>query len=291
MTLLIWLLVAVDVAVIGGFMARAARHGKGPVRWLREHVVAIAALFAFEYMLLPNLVVIIFSFNDPTGRFNYTWNRFSLDAWLNPCASPGMCDALGLSLRIGFLATIAATVLGTLVAFALGRHRFRGRSATNLLIFMPMATPEVVMGSSLLTLFLNLKIPLGQTAILIAHIMFTLSFVVVTVKARIAGMDPRLEQAAQDLYANEVQTFVRVTFPLVAPGIAAGALLAFSLSFDDYIITNFNATTESITFPMYVWGAAQRGTPVQINVIGTVMFLVAIAAVLVGQTVGRRRRG
>jgi spermidine/putrescine transport system permease protein len=291
MTLLIWLLVAFNVLVIGGLMVRSALRGKGPVRWLREHVVAIAALFAFEYMLLPNLVVIMFSFNNPSGRFNYTWNKFSFDAWLHPCASPGMCDSLGLSLRIGLLATIVATVLGTLVAFALSRHRFRGRSATNLLIFMPMATPEVVMGSSLLTLFLNLKIPLGQTAILIAHIMFCLSFVVVTVKARIAGMDPRLEQAAQDLYANEIQTFARVTFPLVAPGIAAGALLAFSLSFDDYIITNFNATTQSITFPMYVWGAAQRGTPVQINVIGTMMFLVAIAAVLVGQTVGRRRRG
>ena len=133
-----------------------------------------------------------------------------------------MCESLGLSLQIGVVATIGATVLGTLVAFALGRHRFRGRSQTNLLIFMPMATPEVVMGSSLLTLFINLKIPLGTTAILIAHIMFCLSFVVVTVKARIAGLDPRLEQAAADLYANELQAFWRVTFPLVAPGIAAG---------------------------------------------------------------------
>jgi spermidine/putrescine transport system permease protein len=286
---LIWVIVVLDALLIGGLMLRAAVRGRGAVRWLREHVVPIAALFAFEYMLLPNLVVILFSFNKPSGRFNYTWNKFSFDAWLHPCAAPGMCDSLGLSLRIGLLATLAATVLGTLVAFALARHRFRGRSSTNLLIFMPMATPEVVMGSSLLTLFINLKIPLGQTAILIAHIMFCLSFVVVTVKARIAGMDPRLEQAAQDLYANEIQTFTRVTLPLVAPGIAAGALLAFSLSFDDYIITNFNATTQSVTFPMYVWGAAQRGTPVQINVIGTVMFLVALVAVVIGQSLRRRR--
>ena len=289
MKALIYLIGLFDVLLIGGLMLRAAIKGRGAFRWLREHVVAIAALFAFEYMLLPNFVVILFSFNNPKGRFNYTWNQFSFDAWLHPCAAPGMCDSLGLSLRIGLLATITATVLGTLVAFALARHRFRGRSSTNLLIFMPMATPEVVMGSSLLTLFLNLKIPLGQTAILIAHIMFCLSFVVVTVKARIAGMDPRLEQAAQDLYANEIQTFARVTLPLVAPGIAAGALLAFSLSFDDYIITNFNATTQSITFPMYVWGAAQRGTPVQINVIGTVMFLVALVAVVIGQSLRRRR--
>ena len=290
MSVLIWGIALIDLLLIGGLALRAQLVGRGAGRWLRDHVVMIAALLAFEYMLLPNVVVILFSFNKPNGRFNYTWNKFSLDAWLHPCNAAGMCDSLGLSLKIGLVATVASTVLGTLIAFALGRHRFRGRSATNLLIFMPMATPEVVMGSSLLTLFLNLRIPLGQTAILIAHIMFCLSFVVVTVKARIAGMDPRLEQAAADLYASETQTFLRITLPLVAPGIAAGALLAFSLSFDDYIITNFNATTESITFPMYIWGAAQRGTPVQINVIGTLMFLVALGAVVIGQSVGSRRK-
>ena len=275
----------------GGRAAPAARRRRDPLTWVREHIIVIAATLAFIYLLLPNVVVIIFSFNKPNGRYNYTWTRFSTDAWTNICSAPGMCQSLGLSLKIGVAATIGATVLGTLMAFALGRHRFRGRSQTNLLIFMPMATPEVVMGSSLLTLFLNLKIPLGATAILIAHIMFCVSFVVVTVKARIAGLDPRLEQAAADLYANEMQAFWRITFPLVAPGIAAGALLAFSLSFDDYIITNFNATTSSITFPMYVWGAAQRGTPVQINVIGTLMFLLALVAVISGQLLGRRRSG
>jgi spermidine/putrescine transport system permease protein len=276
-------------AGVGG-PAPTRRRRRNPLTWLGEHSVAIAAAFAFAFLLLPNLVVVLFSFNKPNGRFNYTWSKFSLDAWQHPCAAPGMCESLGLSLRIGLLATIGATILGTLIAFALARYRFRGRSGTNLLIFMPMATPEVVMGSSLLTLFISLNIPLGQTAILIAHIMFCLSFVVVTVKARIAGLDPRLEQAAADLYANETQAFLRITLPLVAPGIAAGALLAFSLSFDDYIITNFNATTDSITFPMYVWGAAQRGTPVQINVIGTLMFLLALVAVLAGMLAGRRRR-
>jgi spermidine/putrescine transport system permease protein len=268
-----------------------SRRRRNPITWVREHIIVIAATLAFVYLLLPNVVVIIFSFNKPNGRFNYSWSRFSTDAWTNICGTPGICDSLKLSLKIGLAATIGATILGTLMAFALGRHRFRGRSQTNLLIFMPMATPEVVMGSSLLTLFLNLKIPLGATAILIAHIMFCVSFVVVTVKARIAGLDPRLEQAAADLYANEMQAFWRITFPLVAPGIAAGALLAFSLSFDDYIITNFNATTSSITFPMYVWGAAQRGTPVQINVIGTLMFVLALVAVISGQLLGRRRSG
>jgi spermidine/putrescine transport system permease protein len=266
------------------------RRRRTPLGWLRAHIVPIAAGLAFVYMLLPNVIVVLFSFNDPAGRYNYTWQRFSLDAWLNPCAAPGICESLGLSLRIGLLATALATVIGTLAAFAMARHRFRGRSTANLLVFLPMATPEVVMGSSLLTLFVNLRMPLGATTILIAHVMFCISFVVVTVKARIAGLDPRLEQAAMDLYANERQTFWRVTFPLVAPGIGAAALLSFALSFDDYIITNFTASASSITFPMYVWGAAPRGTPVQINVVGTVMFVLALTLVGVGQLLRRRGR-
>jgi spermidine/putrescine transport system permease protein len=261
-----------------------------PLEWVRENIIALVAAAAFAYMLLPNIVVVIFSFNNPNGRFNYQWTKFSFDAWLNPCAAPGMCSSLSLSLKIGVMATIGATVLGTLVAFALARHRFRGRAATNLLIFLPMATPEVVMGSSLLTLFVGMGMPLGQWTILIAHIMFCMSFVVVTVKARIASLDPRLEQAAADLYANEAQAFLRVTLPLVAPGIAAAAMLSFALSFDDFIITNFNASSSSVTFPMYIWGAATRGTPVQINVIGTVMFVVALVAVGGAQLVSSRRR-
>jgi len=258
--------------------------------WLRAHVIVIIGALGLTYLLIPNLVVILFSFNKPNGRFNYAWTRFSLDAWLHPCGAAGLCDALGLSLRIGVAATLVSTVLGTMVAFALARYRFRGRAVSNLLIFVPMATPEVVMGSSLLTLFVNLRLPLGTTTILIAHIMFCVSFVVVTVKARVLGLDPALEQAAADLYANEWQTFWRVTFPAVAPGIGAAALLAFSLSFDDYIVTNFNASASSITFPMYVWGAATRGTPVQINVVGSVMFLLALLAIGIGQFAGRSSR-
>jgi spermidine/putrescine transport system permease protein len=257
--------------------------------WIRRHLLAFAAFAVLAYMLIPNLIVAIFSFNDPVGRFNYQWNRFSTDAWTNPCGAQGICESVGLSLRIGITASLVATVLGTMIAFALGRHRFRGRSGTNLLIFMPMATPEVVMGSSLLTLFLMMGIPAGATAILIAHIMFCVSFVVVAVKARVATLDPSLEEAAADLGANALQTFLRVTLPLAAPGIAAGALLAFSLSFDDYIITNFNASPSSITFPMYVWGASQRGAPVQVNVIGTLMFLFAFLFVIFGQLLSRRR--
>jgi spermidine/putrescine transport system permease protein len=259
-------------------------------QWLRDHLVGMYSLFALLYLFTPVAYVIAFSFNKPEGRQNLTWNQFSLDAWLNICKDPTICSSVGISLQIAFFSTLIATLLGTLIAFALVRHRFRGREATNLLIFLPMATPEVVLGASLLALFLNMNLELGFFTILIAHIMFCISFVVVTVKARLAGLDPRLEQAAMDLYADEFQTFRRITLPLVMPGILAAAALAFALSFDDFIITNFNSG-QTVTFPMYVWGAAQRGIPPQVNVIGSLMFFLALGLVLVGQAVGRRRRG
>ncbi|MFI6036164.1 ABC transporter permease [Streptomyces sp. NPDC051315] len=259
------------------------------VNWLKRNLVVIAGLLTLAYLLLPNVVVTVFSFNQPKGRFNYAWRQFSTDAWKDPCGVAGMCDSLSLSLQIAFWATLGATVLGTMIAFALVRYRFRARGTVNSLIFLPMAMPEVVMAASLLTLFLNMGAQLGFWTILIAHIMFCLSFVVTAVKARVMSMDPRLEQAAQDLYAGPFQTFVRVTLPIAAPGIAAGAMLAFALSFDDFIITNFNAGS-TVTFPMFVWGSAQRGTPVQINVIGTAMFLVAVLLVLTSMVVGSRRK-
>ena len=260
-------------------------------KWVGEHVVLLVALLVLGYMFLPIFFVGLMSFNDPVSRLTYEFSAFTLDNWLNPCSEPGMCESVVKSLQIGVASTVVATLLGTLVAFALVRHRFRGRSATSLLIFLPMATPEVVMGSSLLALFsaAGLAGTLGFWSILVAHIMFCLSFVVVTVKARLAGMDSRYEQAAMDLYANEWQTFWRVTFPLVFPGILAAALLSFSLSFDDFIITNLNSGQE-VTFPMYVYGAAQRGIPAQINVIGTAMFLLALTMVLGSELSSRRRR-
>ncbi|MEV6739904.1 ABC transporter permease [Streptomyces sp. NPDC051104] len=259
------------------------------VNWLKRHLVVIAGLLTLGYLLLPNVVVTVFSFNKPTGRFNYEWQQFSMDAWKDPCGVAGMCGSLAVSLQIAVWATLGATVLGTMIAFALVRYRFRARGAVNSLIFLPMAMPEVVMAASLLTLFLNMGARLGFWTILIAHVMFCLSFVVTAVKARVMSMDPRLEQAAQDLYAGPAQTFLRVTLPIAAPGIAAGALLAFALSFDDFIITNFNAGS-TVTFPMFVWGSAQRGTPVQINVIGTTMFIVAVLFVLASMAVGNRRK-
>ncbi|MGB7982998.1 MAG: ABC transporter permease [Candidatus Nanopelagicales bacterium] len=262
--------------------------------WVRAHTLAFYAGLAMLYMFLPVAVVVVFSFNKPAGRQNTRWNEFSLDAWFNICRDPTICRAVGVSASIALLATLVGTILGTMIAFALVRHRFHGRSSTNLLIFLPMATPEVVMGSSLLALFLNMywgdwQMPLGFATILIAHIMFVISFVVVAVKARLAGLDPRLEQAAMDLYADERTTFRYVTLPLVAPGIAGAALLAFSLSFDDFIITNFNSGS-TVTFPMYIWGAAQRGIPPQVNVIASIMFFGALAIVLIAQANGARRR-
>jgi spermidine/putrescine transport system permease protein len=258
------------------------------MRWVREHLVLLVGLLVLAYLFVPIGYTVAFSFND-AGRSNLTWRGFTLKNWRNPCGAPEVCTALGNSLKIGLLATAGATLLGTMVAFALARHRFRGRAATNLLIFLPMATPEVVLGASLLTMFLNLRINPGFWTIVIAHVMFCISFVVVTVKARLASLDPRLEQAAMDLYADEWQTFRRVTLPLIAPGIVAAALLAFALSFDDFIITNFNSGNVT-TFPKFVYVSATRGIPAQANVIGTAMLVVALLVVGIGQLLSARRR-
>jgi spermidine/putrescine transport system permease protein len=258
-------------------------------RWVADHWVMAIGLLVLAYLFLPIVVVFLLSLNKPNNRLSYDLSdQWTLDFWLHPFAAAGIADALQLSVGIALVATLVATILGTLMAFALARHRFRGRGSTNVLIFLPMATPEVVMGSSLLALFVTLQIPLGFWTVVVAHILFCLSFVVVTVKARLAGLDPKLQEAAMDLYADEWQTFRKVTLPLVLPGIAAAAMLSLSLSFDDFIITNFNSGT-SVTFPMYVWGAAQRGIPRQVNVIGTAVFLLAFVIVLVVQVRSRRQ--
>lgn len=259
------------------------------MRWLRKNLVGVIGIAVLVYLFVPIAVVAALSFNKPAGKFNVTWNQFSLDAWTNVCGVPGVCTSFLTSIQIGVISTLVATLLGTMVAFALVRYRFRGRGTTNLLIFLPMATPEVVMGASLLALFLNLRFPLGATTVAIAHIMFIISFVVVTVKARLQGLDPRLEEAARDLYASPRATFRYVTFPLVLPGIAGAALLGFSLSFDDFIISYFNAGT-LVTFPIFIWGAAQRGIPPQVNALATLVFVIALVIVLTAQFVNHRRR-
>ena len=257
-------------------------------RWFSRNLIRIYAGLAFIYLFIPVAYTFAFSFND-AGKSNLVWQGFTLDNWKNPCGAPQVCESVANSLKIGVLSTVVATILGTMIAFAIGRHKFKGRSTTNLLIFLPMATPEVVLGASLLAMFLNLRINPGFWTIVIAHVMFCISFVVVTVKARIASLDPKLEQAAMDLYANERETFRYVTLPLVMPGIAGAALLAFSLSFDDFIITNFNSGVVS-TFPKFVYVSAARGIPAQANVIGSAMFFIALIIVIVGQVVSRQRK-
>jgi spermidine/putrescine transport system permease protein len=257
--------------------------------FVRRHVLTAYAAVMFLYLLVPIGIVVLFSFNHPAGRFNYVWEGFTLDNWRNWDGVPGLREAMTLSLEIAVIASVAATVLGTLIALALVRYGFRGRAATNMLVFLPMSTPEIVLGASLLALFLNLSVPFGFRTIVIAHVMFCISYVVVTVKARLVGFDRHLEEAAMDLGANEWTTFRKVTLPLIAPAILAALFLCFALSIDDFVITYFNAGSE-VTFPLFVWGAARVGAPPQVNVIGTAIFIVALVAML-GNVLwqGRRR--
>ena len=283
---------ATSSVAVGTRRSTADRVARAVDRWLLPiYVVGVTA-----YLILPVAVMILFSFNDPTGRSNLTWTAFSIDAWLDPLGRPGLAEAVRNSLVVAFLATIIATVLGTLIALALTRYQFRGRATTNVLIFLPMATPEIVLGASLLTMFVasvqlpipqGVLFPLNIRTILIAHIMFNISFVVVTVKARLAGFPRNLEEAAMDLGANEWTTFWKVTFPLILPGILAAALLAFSLSIDDYVVTAFTSG-QTETFPLFIYGSQLRGIPVQVNVIGTIIFVSAVLLVLL-TTLWQRR--
>jgi len=256
---------------------------------VKHHVLTVYALLAFVYLMLPIGIVIAFSFNDPKGRFNYVWSGFTLNNWKNWDGVPGLRSAMVLSLEIALLASVIATALGMLIALALVRYGFRGRGATNLLIFLPLSSPEIVLGASLLTLFLNLKVVFGFWTILIAHVMFCISFAVVTVKARLIGFDRHLEEAAMDLGANEWATFTKVTLPLIAPAILASMLLCFAVSVDDFVVTYFNAGPR-ITFPVFVWNSARVGAPPQVNVIGSVIFIVAVTGMVANVVVQIRRQ-
>lgn len=258
-----------------------------PRRRLGDMIVPIFAGLAFVYLLVPVAYTVVFSFND-AGKTNLVWRGFTLDNWQNPCGAPQVCEAFGNSLQVGLVSTLVATAIGTLMAIALVRFRFRGRALTNLLIFLPMSTPEVVLGAALLAQFLSVRVPLGFGTVVTAHVMFCISFVVVTVKARVSSLDPALEEAAADLYASPWQAFWRVTFPLLLPGIAAAALLAFSLSFDDFIVTNFTSGSFT-TFPKFVYVSATRGIPPQANVISSFMFVLALAIVVLVQVLGYAR--
>src|SRR5918996_1998397 len=248
--------------------------------WLRRNALSIYAGIAVLYMLVPIAVIGVFSFAaTPRDRLIFAINDgLTLEYWENAFAIPDLNDALRTSFELAGLATAASTAIGTLMAIALVRHAFFGRRASNLLIVLPMATPEIVIGASLLSMFLIYSVPLGFTSLLIAHIMFSISFVVVVVRSRLIGFDRSIEDAAADLGATPLETFRYVTLPLLAPGVMAAALLAFALSIDDFVISNFNAGTTE-TFPLYIFGVAQRGIPVQVNALATILFIVTAAAI------------
>ena len=254
---------------------------------LGRYLLPVYAVIAFVYLFTPIAYTFAFSFND-AGKSNLVWRGFTLANWQNPCGAPAVCESVINSLEIGVLATVVSTVLGTMIAIALVRYRFRFRSSTNLLLFLPMATPEVVLGAGLAAQFLAVGVPKDMTTIILAHTMFCISFVVVTVKARVASLDPALEEAGRDLYGSPSQVFWRVTFPLLTPGILAAALLSFALSFDDFIITNFNSGSVS-TFPKYIYISASRGIPAEANVIASAVFIFALVLVI-GAQVSRAAR-
>ena len=281
-------------AVVPASGSREARQPRsrwsGPRRWetIRHKLLGLWAGLALLYLFVPIFIVVLFSFNANRGRFNLVWHGFTLSHWEHPFAVPGLGDALAKSLEIAVISTAIAVVLGTFMALALVRYGFRGRRATDFFVFLPLATPEVVLGAALLGLFLTMNVETGFATIVIAHVMFNVSYVVVTVKARLEGMDLHIEEAAMDLGANEWTTFRKITLPLIAPGVAAAALLAFALSIDDFVITNFNAG-QTITFPLFIYGAARQGIPPQVNVLATVLLLAALVLMALNLVVQRRR--
>jgi spermidine/putrescine transport system permease protein len=257
------------------------------VRLARAVLPAYTAIVV-AYLFLPIAVMIAFGFNDNAGRFNFTWQGFTLEHYATIFTSqPRMNTALLNSLVVALASTLVATTLGTLIGLALTRYDFRGRGPLNLLIFLPIATPEIVLGASLLALFVSLGVARDILTITIAHIMFNISFVIVTVRARLAGFNRALEEASMDLGADEWTTFRKVTFPLIFPGILAAALLAFALSIDDFVITQFTAG-QTVTFPLWVYGASRVGVPPEVNVMGTLIFVVAIGGIVVWSLLGRR---
>ena len=286
--------------VAGGTRTRAkGRDGTvmSPGGRVGRVVINLCAAGGLLYLFLPIFVIVAYSFNAPVGRFNAVWNHFTLDNWLHPFADRALVDALVLSLKVATIATVVATILGTFMAIALVRYRFRGGEPINFLLVLPLTAPEIVLGASLLTLFLsptlalfNISFALGFTTIVIAHIMFLVSYVALTVRARLRGFDWTLEDAAMDLGANPTRTFWKVTLPLITPGILAAALLSFALSIDDFIITYFVSGPSTTTFPVRIFGQSRTATPPQINVLSTMILIVSVSILAIGTFAGERRR-
>jgi spermidine/putrescine transport system permease protein len=255
---------------------------------IRTWLLGIWSAAALLYLFIPIFIVVLFSFNDNRGRFNFTWHGFTLRHWKDPFANPDLGTALKNSLAIAGISTVIATALGTFMALALVRYGFRGRGPADLFVFLPLATPEVVLGAALLALFLTMNVNTGFATIVIAHVMFNISYVVVTVKARLEGMDQYIEEAAMDLGAGVWTTFFKVTLPVIAPGVASAALLAAALSVDDYVITSFNAG-QTITFPLFIYGAARQGVPPEVNVLATGLLVVVLILLALNVVVQRAR--
>jgi spermidine/putrescine transport system permease protein len=275
---------AVDVATVVERELETPRQGGGKPTSdrVRGGLLAIWSGLALLYLFIPVFIVVLFSFNANKGRFNFTWQGFTLKHWAHPFADPDLAKALTTSLEVALIATLIATALGTFMAMALVRYRFRGRSAVDFFVFMPLSSPEVVLGAALLSLFLTINVSTGFTTIVIAHVMFCVSYVVVTVKARLEGMDRHIEEAAMDLGATEWTTFRKVTLPMIAPGVAAAALLSAALSIDDYVITSFNAG-QTQTFPLFIFGSTRQGVPPEVNVLATCLLIAVL--VLMGLNV------
>ena len=268
-------------------LAEPGRNIRGTFK-LGEIALRLAAGFTLVFLFLPILVIIVFSFNKPVGKFNYTWQGFTLENWANPFKYPALTQALKMSLSVAAVSTAIALVLGTLVAIALVRQRFRGRTAVDSFMVLPLTSPEVVMGASLLTLFLSMGWATGYVTIVIAHVAFQISFIALTVRARIRGFDWTLEDASLDLGAGPVRTFFKVTLPLIVPGIVAAAMLSFALSLDDFIITYF-VSGSTVTYPLYVNAATKAAVPPQINVLATAILLISLVLLIAG-TLYRRKR-
>jgi len=255
----------------------------------KGRVLPVFSVLVLLYLFIPIIWIVVFSFNQPAGRQNSSWNEFTLDYWKHPFANKPLTDAFVTSLEIAVVSCLIATAIGGLMAVALARYRFKGSGAINILLVLPLTTPEIVMGASLFTLFFDRSVDFGFTTVVIAHILFCVSFVALTVKARIRGFDWTLEDAAQDLGAGPMRTFRKVTFPLILPGILAAGMLSFALSIDDYIITSFVAGDSLVTFPMRVFNQARTQTPPYINVLATMMLAVTITLFIVAIVRGNRR--
>lgn len=254
-----------------------------------RRIVNVAAVLGLLYLFAPIVVIVIFSFNKPLGKFNIVWQGFTLDNWASPFSDEALTDALFVSVRVALISSVIAAVLGTMIALSLSRYRFKGSGAVNLFLVLPLTSPEVVLGSSLATLFLARGVDFGYTTVIIAHVMFQISFVAVTVRARIRGFDWTLEQAAMDLGASPQRAFWRITFPLILPGILAAWLLSFALSIDDFIITFFNAGS-LVTFPLQIFGASRVAIPPQINVLASMLLFLSIALMVGALLIESRRQ-